>query len=403
MIEERELFEHSFRAFEPLTDPFERLASRRDRKRRNQRVAAGVVAVFLTLVVLGVVLRAIDRTPTPATPSNELTPSAANGDIAFVGANEVDFSDDVSDFRILYVVDPAGGAPTKLLAADAACPDEPSCDGAGFDSVAWSPDGTRVAFVLDGFAPVASDREGIYVLQTRTGTVRQLTSCTAPCVFQMDLTWTPDGSRIAFAQADGAGCDRANSFEGTCSLFTMRPDGTDLVQLETGSAVDPVSPSWSPDGTAVAFSARVGEHWFVYRMALDGSEPVRLAADLPSPEQTQPAWSPDGSTIAFIAWEGATSGQEPAGLDMENGMPFDVWLMTPDGSERRHLIASCCLIGGAGEPAQDPEWSPDGTQILLFGGTGGALELIDPRTGAVTTIDTRKPTGAISWQPIPRP
>jgi Tol biopolymer transport system component len=87
---------------------------------------------------------------------------------------------------------------------------------------------------------------------------------------------------------------------------------------------------------------------------------------------------------------------------MESGLSFDVWLMAPDGSERRRLIESCCLIGGAGAPAQDPVWSPDGTRILLFSGTGASLDLIDPETGAVATIETRKPTGAVSWQPIPR-
>jgi len=240
------------------------------------------------------------------------------------------------------------------------------------------------------------------VVTTETGEADQVTSCTDPCIFQMDLAWSPDGSRIAFAQADESGCDWMNSFEGSCSIYTIRPDGTDRQKLATGSVVDPVSPSWSPDGTAVAFSGRVGEDWFVYAMSLDGSEPVRLTADLPSPEESQPAWSPDGSSIAFIAWKGAASGGG-SGLDMENGGPFDLWLMAPDGSHRRHLRSSCCLIGGAGFPAQDPVWSPDGTHILLFSGTGGSLELIDPNSGAVSIIDTRKPTGSVSWQPIPQP
>ena len=402
MIEDRELFERAFLRFAPPEDHFGRLVSRRGRKRRNQRAAAGAVAVILTVVVIGVVLRAIDRSPTPLTPT---PPSATNGDIAFVGSNVVDFSDDVSDFRVLYAVDPSGGTPTKLLAADAVCPtgpDQPSCDGVGFDSVAWSPDGTRIVFVLRGFPLALSDHEGIYAMDTQTGIVQQLTSCANACVVQTDLTWTPDGSRITFTQADGSGCDRANAFEGSCSLFTMRPDGTDVVRVDTGSVVDPVSPSWSPDGTAIAFSAREGEDWFVYTMS-DGSEPVRLTADLPSPEETRPSWSPDGSTIAFIAWEGAASGEEPTTLDGEMGLPYDVWLMAPDGSERRHLIAGCCLIGGAGYPAHAPVWSPDGARILLHGGTGGSLDLIDPRTGAIASIDTRRPTGAISWQPIPRP
>jgi Tol biopolymer transport system component len=333
------------------------------------------------------------------------SPSASNGDITFVGDNVIDFSDNLSDFGILFAVDPAGGKPRKLLHAD--CPSRvawTSCEDVVIRSVDWSPDGTRIAYALWGTTDAGlGEHEGIYVMEVETEQVRQLTSCTDPCVFQEDVDWSPDGSRIAFSQADVAGCDWANSFDGSCSLYTMKPDGTDRVKLPTGSVVDPVSPSWSPDGASIAFSGRVGEDWFVYTMAVDGSEPTRLAADLPSPEQTQPAWSPDGSTIAFVAWEGAAPGSKPTGLDMEHGLPFDLWLMAPDGSERRLLIESCCLVAGAGFAVQGPEWSPDGTKILLTGGTGGGLEVIDADAGEVFAIPgpRRTPSGPIAWQPEP--
>ena len=58
------------------------------------------------------------------------------------------------------------------------------------------------------------------------------------------------------------------------------------------------------------------------------------------------------------------------------------------------------MIGGAGYGVQGPVWSPDGTQILVFQGTGGALQLIDPKTRDVFEIP-RKPTGPIAWRPVP--
>jgi len=137
-------------------------------------------------------------------------------------------------------------------------------------------------------------------------------------------------------------------------------------------------------------------------MALDGSEPIRLAADLPSPEETQPAWSPDGSRIAFVTWEGAAVGAEPTQLDYEHGMPLKLWTMATDGSERRSLLASCCLVGGAGFGFQGPKWSPDGTRILVMGGTGASLDLIDAETGEGFSISGRKVSGAIAWQPVPK-
>jgi Tol biopolymer transport system component len=94
-----------------------------------------------------------------------------------------------------------------------------------------------------------------------------------------------------------------STYGGCDALYTMKSDGTDRVQLPTGSVLEPIDPSWSPDGTSIVFSGRVGDDWFVYTMALDGSEPAQLAADLlPSPMQTRPSWSPDGSSIAFVTW-----------------------------------------------------------------------------------------------------
>lgn len=401
MSDTRAMIERVGERFTFPDDAFERMLRRRDRKRRNQRVAAAAVAFAVFIAAIAFVLggNPFDRSERPAVP---VPPSASNGDLTYVGADVIDFSDRLSDFGILFLVDPAGGEPRKILEA---CPTSPggttSCDGVGFGSVDWSPDGTRIAYQLDGFPPAQSELEGIYVTEIETEQVHQLTSCTNPCVVQRDVVWSPDGSRIAFSQADVSGCDLADSFDGTCSsLYTMKPDGTDRVKLPTGSVAEPVDPSWSPDGASIAFSGRVGEHWFVYTMAVDGSEPTRLAADLPSPEQTQPAWSPDGSTIAFVAWEGAAVGAEPTQLDMSMGLPFKLWAMAPDGTERRLLTEGCCFIGGAGYGVQGPEWSPDGTQILLMEGTGGSLRVIDAETGGYFSLPGR-PTGPIAWQPIP--
>jgi Tol biopolymer transport system component len=332
-------------------------------------------------------------------------PSAGNGDITFAGDEVVDFSDTRVDSGIVYVVDPAGGDPRKLLDT---CPPHPdwkgACERMYIASVDWSPDGTRIAYSLSGYDVVD---EGIYAMEVGTEEVRQLSSCTDPCLDQRGVDWSPDGSRIAYVQAAVSGCDLDESVYGGCNaLYSMKPDGTDQVKLATGSVSEPTSPSWSPDGTSIAFSDRVGQDWFVFTTALDGSEPIRLAADLSSPRETRPSWSPDGSSIAFITWEGAAPGATPTGLDVENGLPFKLWLMAPDGSDRRFLTDGCCLIGGGGFSAQAPEWSPDGTQILLMGGTGGSLQVIDVATAESSFMSWGKRvgiglSGPIAWQPVP--
>jgi dipeptidyl aminopeptidase/acylaminoacyl peptidase len=395
VIDDRELFDRAVQRFAPADGSFERLLDRRDRKQRNKRVTAGVVALLLAVLVIGAALRAIDAGRTaPATPNP--SPSVSNGDINFVGSNLIDFSDDLSDFGIVFTVDPAGGKARKLL--DTECPSDHSvttfCGRVGIGSMDWAPDGTRIAYTLFEEGPgKTSERDGIHVMDTDTGRVRQLTSCTDPCGYQDDLDWSPDGSRIGYTESDLISCSRPSyKYDGSCHLlYSMASDGTDRVMIPTGSVVDPVDPSWSPDGSSIAFSARVGGDWYVFTMALDGSEPVRLAADLPSAwRPTQPAWSPDGATIAFVT-----------GHDPEDGLPFTLWSIRPDGSDRRRLYDSCCMFGGAGVGAQGPVWSPDGSQILVMQGTGGTLQLIDPGSGEAFEVPTRKPTGAIAWQPVP--
>jgi hypothetical protein len=55
MIDERQVFETAMRGFVPPDDSLERLLNRRNRKRRNQRIAAGVVGIGVFVAALSVV------------------------------------------------------------------------------------------------------------------------------------------------------------------------------------------------------------------------------------------------------------------------------------------------------------------------------------------------------------
>ena len=78
-------------------------------------------------------------------------------------------------------------------------------------------------------------------------------------------TWSPDGSRIAFArEGDWA----AGTFE---AIYTMGSDGTDVRQVSSASGGSDFWPSWSPDGTRIVFAAIRREDWGIWAVDANGS------------------------------------------------------------------------------------------------------------------------------------
>jgi hypothetical protein len=75
VIDERQVFERVMRGFVPPDDSFERMVNRRDRKRRNQRLAAGVVgiSVFAVAVLGAISVASLDRSETSVVPGGSGT------------------------------------------------------------------------------------------------------------------------------------------------------------------------------------------------------------------------------------------------------------------------------------------------------------------------------------------
>ncbi len=171
-------------------------------------------------------------------------------------------------------------------------------------------------------------------------------------------TWSPDGSKIAFAKRKG----------GHFIISAMNADGSNVHNLfepDLTRSTDNVdcTPAWSPDGAHIAFTSSRDGNLEVYVMNTDGSNPRNLT-NHPAADGF-PAWSPDGAAIAF------TSDRDGS---------FAIYACNFDGSKVQRLTDDSKADYFA------PAWSPDGKKILITAGNAG-------RNNHVELLDLSKPGG----------
>ncbi len=208
-----------------------------------------------------------------------------------------------------------------------------TCGQCGPHNPFWSPDGRQIATVIER----EDGARDLFIANSDGGPLTNLTgSLEAPVQV---ARWSPDGSCVGFHAG----------YEGDQNIYTIRPDGTDLRQL-TDFQSDEIFGSWSPDGTRIVF-LRTGDldgdgEWdgsAMWVMNADGNSATQLLD--PSSMVGDALWSPDGQRIAFQSlrdnkWE----------IYVVNSDGSDVTQLTDTGEGMSRLWA----------------WSPDGRQLLFI-------------------------------------
>jgi Tol biopolymer transport system component len=291
-----------------------------------------------------------------------------------LAANEIAYECDLD----VCLLDPANpGAVTNLTFNDGASYDEKPI---------WSPDGSKVAFVSD-FTDSGHGERNVFVMSATATSqdvnlATQITSYSSGAKQIADLAWSPDGSRIAYTRGNNSGDDSVwvVNADGTTTFPlqiggggakrhpTWSPDSSKIayavvknapeqiyVAPATGGFGTPLTngvghePNWSPNGSRIAFDAYNGGFGYVdlHIVAPDGSGTPLIVPPSPYTEWTFNAWSPDGGRIAYraTAASGATVYR----------------VMNADGSGD-HPLAS----PGEGD-ARSASWSPDGSRIVYEG------------------------------------
>lgn len=189
-----------------------------------------------------------------------------------------------------------------------------------FSDARWSPNGRKIAFTYTVGSRYTGYSSDVYTVNADGTGLRRLVA--GPHVDRASPSWSPDGTRLAYSQVPA-------------EIHIINADGSGDRVLTSG-----LDPAWSPDGTSIAFARAVsGNDTDLYRVGLDGSRLTQLTS---GPEWDRaPDWSPNGNRIAF------ERGRES--LDR-------IYVIGADGAGLRRLTSRYC---------NDPAWSPDGTKIAF--------------------------------------
>jgi Tol biopolymer transport system component len=170
-------------------------------------------------------------------------------------------------------------------------------DGMGNWYPAWSPDGTKIAYASDSYV----EGQGIYVMNTDGTGQTRISPAGEWSTPDSNPAWSPDGTKIAFnsyryvMNADGTG------MEAPGQIYIMNADGTGLTRIiseiwkdhSNSYFSDDMIPTWSPDGTKIAFMSRsaiTNWNWQIYVMNADGTRRTPLSNRLFNAHN--PDWGP---------------------------------------------------------------------------------------------------------------
>jgi Tol biopolymer transport system component len=279
----------------------------------------------------------------------------------------------------------------------------------------------------DGATVLSDGRAQIWYLSGPGGTAQRVT--TLELSHHRHASWSPDRTKIAYAR----GPDDGTPFDGPWDIFVqdLSIPGSAPVNI-TSSPMNEDRPTWSPDGTRLAYAKQVAATtWDVVTKSATGAGAETLVGAAASTgmgasgQFSRPQWSPDGQFIYYGRIVGANDydiyrapsagAMVPVGDPVITGPANDYQAaLSPDGTTLCFTRDSTAdkdvyvapASGGTGVPLvatpapnidYECAWSPDGTKIAFVRGAFGAGEILmrdsdpagAPGIDLVTNVNTR--------------
>ncbi len=368
-----------------------------------------VVAVF---AVLGVVIGrsvVLGHDPTSASAPVEVRTrtDGAGGPIAFVATRPHP--------RVTADVVPTPPVPTDIytVRADGSGLRRLTTDGAPKDLLAWSPDGSTLAYTVD-------PRGQVWAIAA-SGADRRLLCTRCVAISGGDqLAWSPNGDRLAARAPAGivlidpitrrvapvrislgvAGLSW--SPDGRSLALTISGEGLVILDVATGKhrVVDGAgvagSVAWSPDGRTIVFTTNSYGPYRLHSGVVAYDTGTGRSRVLLSPGSTLGvyglSWSPNSEAVALLYL--------PIHLQSQG-----LLTVSRNGSEIR-AIALCgdAAAGDGSCPSGNVvAWSPDGEHLLVedftFGGDGPSLLVLTPGGTTTRVSGSLLPAWGLGWSP----
>ena len=205
--------------------------------------------------------------------------------------------------------------------------------------------------------------------------VRRSTDCAISCGEVAEPAWSPDGSKIAFVRFQFG----ASGLEAAVIEVQDVASGDRRVVFRAPSKTALNDPRWSPDGQSIVFTmtrypdtqintgTATGSAIAVISVTEEGAKPVVLTDW--SMFANYPDWRPGSDEIVFSTYG--------LGEFQATDEPSNLYTIKPDGSG----LTALTTFGKAEQRATQPTWTPDGSRII-FTLVGQQAGMDNPRQAA---------------------